>query len=391
MRNVFHVELITQSDHMKEINISKIIADKRRAKGITQDQLAAYVGVSKASVSKWETGQSYPDITFLPQLAAYFNISIDDLMGYEPQMTKQDIKKLYHKLSSDFASKTFHEVLTECRERVKKYYSCYPLLFQMAVLMCNHHMLAKDDDEKKSILQEAAGLCVRIKDESDDVWLAKDAVSLEATSYLMLQQPLKVLDLLGETIRPISNDEAGIAQAYLMIGNASAANKVLQINIYQHLLSLVGSALSLLQLQNEQFEEILHRILYVAEAFDLDRLHPNIMALTYHNAAQGYCMQGNCEKSLDMLQKYADLCTTGFFPYSLHGDSFFNELDSWFAEFDLGTEAVRSEELIKESMIRGVVQNPSFAALLDHPRYKYIINTLKSKLGESLNAEHNEK
>ena len=278
---------------MNGINISKIIAGKRRLKGITQDQLATHIGVSKASVSKWETGQSYPDITFLPQLAAYFDISIDDLLGYEPQMTKENIKKLYHRLSSDFANKTFYDVLAECREIVKKYYSCYPLLFQMAVLMCNHHMLAKKDDEKKSILEEVAGLCIRIKDQSEDVWLVKDAVSFEATIYLMLQQPQNALDLLGETIRPISNDEAVIAQAYLMIGNAPAANKVLQIGIYQHLLTLVGSALSLLQLQNEQFEEILHRTLSVAEVFDLDRLHPNIMALTYLNAAQGYCKQGN--------------------------------------------------------------------------------------------------
>jgi transcriptional regulator with XRE-family HTH domain len=66
---------------MKEINLASVIVAKRREKGITQDELAAYIGVSKASVSKWETGQSYPDITFLPQLAAYFNISIDELMG----------------------------------------------------------------------------------------------------------------------------------------------------------------------------------------------------------------------------------------------------------------------------------------------------------------------
>jgi transcriptional regulator with XRE-family HTH domain len=42
---------------MKDINISTILAEKRREKGETQDQIAAYIGVSKASVSKWETGQ----------------------------------------------------------------------------------------------------------------------------------------------------------------------------------------------------------------------------------------------------------------------------------------------------------------------------------------------
>jgi transcriptional regulator with XRE-family HTH domain len=43
---------------MKEINIAKTLVSKRREKGITQDELAEYIGVSKASVSKWETGGS---------------------------------------------------------------------------------------------------------------------------------------------------------------------------------------------------------------------------------------------------------------------------------------------------------------------------------------------
>ena len=58
---------------MKEINIARTIINKRKEKGLTQDELANYIGVSKAAVSKWEIGQSYPDITLLPQLAAFFN------------------------------------------------------------------------------------------------------------------------------------------------------------------------------------------------------------------------------------------------------------------------------------------------------------------------------
>ena len=48
---------------MKEINVGKMIILKRKEKKITQDELAKYIGVSKAAISKWETGQSYPDIT----------------------------------------------------------------------------------------------------------------------------------------------------------------------------------------------------------------------------------------------------------------------------------------------------------------------------------------
>jgi len=65
---------------MKEINLGRVIMRKRHERGVTQDELAFAMGVSKAAVSKWETGQSYPDITLLPQLAAFFNISTDELI-----------------------------------------------------------------------------------------------------------------------------------------------------------------------------------------------------------------------------------------------------------------------------------------------------------------------
>ncbi|OPX83525.1 MAG: HTH-type transcriptional regulator Xre [Pelotomaculum sp. PtaB.Bin104] len=371
---------------MKEINIAKTLVTNRREKGITQDELAAYIGVSKASVSKWETGQSYPDITFLPQLAAYFNISIDKLMGYAPQMTKEDIKKLYHRLSSAFATQPFDDVFGECRGIIKKYYSCFPLLSQMAVLLANHHMLAEEKKKQEAILKEAIDLCKRIKNESDDVWLSKDATSLEAVCYLMLQQPQEVLNLLGESIRPMPTDYEIMSKAYQMMGNTSKAKEVMQISMYQHLLALIGATPSYLLLNTDnskKIEEILHRALSVAAIYDLERLHPNTMAQTYLIAAQVYSLQGNVEKSLDMLQKYADICTKGFFPCLLHGDSFFDAIDGWFADFDLGASAPRSEKVIKESMLQIVLSNPAFAALAEKPRYKRILEALKTNLGRN--------
>ncbi len=44
--------------NLNELNIAKTLVLKRKEKGITQEELAAYIGVSKASVSKWETGVS---------------------------------------------------------------------------------------------------------------------------------------------------------------------------------------------------------------------------------------------------------------------------------------------------------------------------------------------
>ena len=156
---------------MKEINIARAIVQGRRTKGITQEELAKFMGVSKASVSKWETGQSYPDITLLPHLAAYFNISIDELIGYEPWMTKEDIRRLYHNLSAKFSQLPFDAVLAECCEIIKKYYSCYPLLLQMCVLLINHLHLAPSKEEQTEIQIKVRDLCIKIKEESQDVSL----------------------------------------------------------------------------------------------------------------------------------------------------------------------------------------------------------------------------
>jgi Predicted transcriptional regulators len=60
------------------------IAELRKEKGIGQQDLADVLGVSFQSVSKWETGITMPDITLLPDIAAYFNVSVDELLGIKP-------------------------------------------------------------------------------------------------------------------------------------------------------------------------------------------------------------------------------------------------------------------------------------------------------------------
>jgi transcriptional regulator with XRE-family HTH domain/phosphopantetheinyl transferase (holo-ACP synthase) len=369
---------------MKEINIAKTLTDKRRAKGITQDELAEYMGVSKASVSKWETGQSYPDITFLPQLAAYFNISIDELMDYSPQMTKEDIRKLYHRLAADFAAKPFDDVMTACRTVIKKYYACFPLLLQMATLFVNHHMLAKEQVQREETLQEAMRLCERIQSDSGDVWAAKEAALLKAICLLTLGKPQSVLDLLGETIRADMPGRSLISQAYQMLGNIDKAKEVSQIDMCLNLMSFFSAGLSYTALCMDDFEraeEAFNRLLEVAIIYHIEKLNPNTMVLLYALGAQLFLSGGNKEKAIEFLNRYVDLCVNGFFPFSLHGDSHFDKIDTWFSELDLGNASPRSESVIKQSMMRDILLNPAFAALTEEPGYKRVVEKLRNFMG----------
>ena len=60
------------------------LADKlkelRSQKNISQEKLAQYLNVSFQAVSKWENGNSYPDITLLPDIARFFGITVDELL-----------------------------------------------------------------------------------------------------------------------------------------------------------------------------------------------------------------------------------------------------------------------------------------------------------------------
>ena len=67
------------------MNFAEIIVRYRKELGLTQEGLAQKLGVTNQAVSKWESGQSCPDIALLPALADLFGITIDALFGREPK------------------------------------------------------------------------------------------------------------------------------------------------------------------------------------------------------------------------------------------------------------------------------------------------------------------
>ena len=60
--------------------IGKQIAAMRKEKGIRQEELAVFAGVSTQAVSKWENG-GVPDTELIPKIADFFSVSIDTLFG----------------------------------------------------------------------------------------------------------------------------------------------------------------------------------------------------------------------------------------------------------------------------------------------------------------------
>ena len=59
----------------------------RKQKGLTQEELAAQLYVSRTAISKWESGRGYPNIDSLKQISVYFSVSVDELLSGNQLLT----------------------------------------------------------------------------------------------------------------------------------------------------------------------------------------------------------------------------------------------------------------------------------------------------------------
>ena len=68
---------------MNQVKIGKFIADKRKEKKLTQQQLAEKLGVSDRAISNWENGKNMPDISLFPIISKELDVTVNDLMSGE--------------------------------------------------------------------------------------------------------------------------------------------------------------------------------------------------------------------------------------------------------------------------------------------------------------------
>ena len=78
---------------MDQIKIGKFIAEKRKKHNLTQVQLAEKLNITDRAVSKWENGQCAPELTVLAELADFFEVSIDTLVGHNLNADKEVVRK----------------------------------------------------------------------------------------------------------------------------------------------------------------------------------------------------------------------------------------------------------------------------------------------------------
>lgn len=368
---------------MNKLNLPENLIRLRHERKLTQEELADFIGVTKASVSKWEKGINTPDLMLLPQLAAYFDVTVDELIGYEARLSGEQIRRQYAELSKEFATLPLADVLGKIRVLAHKYYACYPFLLQLGILYLNHYMLAETEDGRKALLLEAVEWCNRILENCSDVGVCGDAVVLKAALHLRLGKAAEAVEALEPAVEPgrlAAQYGILLVQAYQSAGDTEKARSYAQVKQYLDLLAFISDAILALSLNEQdmgQCEETIRRITGIMELYHLEALHPNLAAQFHFQAAIVYAVNGREEEALGVLHGFEG-CVDRLLnakQIKLQGDEYFNRLEAWIERLPLGNMAPRDKSFIRQS-VGEALAHPAFGRLKGREEFQRLTDRL---------------
>ncbi len=235
--------------------VGEVIARERKSHGLTQGEVAEFVGVSKAAVSKWELGASTPDIALLPKLAGLFSISLDELLGYEANLTEAEIQEVRDRFFAEFRSDSA-AAFEHLDAIVRLHYSCWSLLLSAAGLLLSVSADCIEPTESgysERYIKKAMTYCERVEHGCPDETFVRKTRRLHAVLLMLLPSETEGgLDDIAGLLGP--NAQAGdacsplLAQAHLMRGDTQAANDLLKRTLAKGVDLILASLPTLIQL-----------------------------------------------------------------------------------------------------------------------------------------------
>ena len=117
------------------MDIGEKIRKYRKAAGLTQEQVAGYLGVSAPAVHKWEKGSSCPDISLLPALARLLKTDLNELFSFREELTEWEIDVFVRQLTDRGMNGDVEGAFSLAEEKIREYPHCHLLLYQAASVL----------------------------------------------------------------------------------------------------------------------------------------------------------------------------------------------------------------------------------------------------------------
>lgn len=174
-----------------QIKIGENLRKLRVKNELTQEKLAEVFGVSPQAISRWENNSAYPDITILPSLANYYNVSIDELMGMDDIRSTTTTTRIFSLVHEYESQGKIDEAIQALREAIKVYPNHFGLLSELALALT----LKTGMDAKSELAKEAVALSERVLLNSTNDKVRSTTKANLCLLYLKLNEDEKALNL----------------------------------------------------------------------------------------------------------------------------------------------------------------------------------------------------
>ena len=165
------------------IKIGAIIKKLRAENHITQETLAAALGVTPQAVSRWEAEGGYPDLELLPALADFFKVSTDELLGYKLSEREQELADIKKEIERLAEVGSVEERVAYARNAFARYPNDYEIRDNLACCLYN----VWEDTRDETLFAEIENLWKNVVEECDDEDTRYNAI----TSLIILYRDTK--------------------------------------------------------------------------------------------------------------------------------------------------------------------------------------------------------
>lgn len=283
------------------MKINEIIRARRLAKGLTQEQMANYLGVSAPAVNKWEKGSSYPDIVLLPALARLLDTDLNTLLSFQEDLSKREVALFLNEVSAAMDANGFEAGYSIAMEKLKEYPSCDLLVGNLAALLDGGLMLYGRQGDSHEAHQKAIEALYHRAAQSEEPEVREQAQlhllskQMEKQDYEGAQKILNTLPKKG----PVDREQAQ-ANLYLAQGELEKAAKQLEEKLLSSTSEIHLALMTLMEIAIQ--ENRMDDAEYIA---DVDRQAAQLFDLWEYNSYAAhfelYSATKNRVKSLQLL------------------------------------------------------------------------------------------
>ncbi|MHB1152350.1 MAG: helix-turn-helix domain-containing protein [Eubacteriales bacterium] len=183
-----------------ELAIGEKIKSLRKRREITQEQLAEYLNISFQSVSKWECGDAYPDITMLPKIALFFGVTTDELLCIDKLKEQEEAEEYIKRRNELLSIGHTKEAIVEMREANAKYPGNFKIMYELAYAIHTDVYAVPDKEYQHNAWKEIISIGEKIRTECRDDTIRQNIIEVMTPAYKCLGEKDKAIKLINENL-----------------------------------------------------------------------------------------------------------------------------------------------------------------------------------------------